>query len=161
MEIFDFDKKSDMSDWYVVDDVVMGGRSDGNLVLNDEGHAVFHGDVSLENNGGFSSVRMRFPEKNVKKYSRAILRVKGDGKRYQFRVKTSSRDYQSYIQYFQTTGDWQEIEITLADLYPTFRGRRLDLPNFPGESMEEVTFLIANKKAESFRLEIDRLHLLK
>ena len=43
----------------------MGGRSDGNFNLNKEGFAVFHGEVSLENNGGFSSLRYQFPEKDI------------------------------------------------------------------------------------------------
>ncbi|MGY8883923.1 MAG: CIA30 family protein, partial [Flavobacteriales bacterium] len=55
--IFDFNLKSDLKKWTIVDDVVMGGRSSGNFRLNDDGHGVFEGEISLENNGGFSSVR--------------------------------------------------------------------------------------------------------
>ena len=54
---------------------------------------------------------------------------------------------------------WQEIEIALSDLYPSFRGYKMNMPNFPGETMEELAFLIANKKAEDFRLEIDKIEL--
>ncbi len=45
--IFDFSKKSDMSNWKIVDDVVMGGRSSGTFHLNKEGNGVFKGRVSL------------------------------------------------------------------------------------------------------------------
>ena len=55
--IFDFDKDSNLKNWKIVDDVVMGGKSSGHFELNDDGHAVFYGNISLENNGGFSSVR--------------------------------------------------------------------------------------------------------
>jgi hypothetical protein len=157
MLLFDFKPDSDLSNWYVVDDGVMGGRSQGNFELHPEGYAVFSGTVSLENNGGFSSVRYSFREKEVRPYKKVVLRLKGDGKRYQFRVKSSRYDRASYIQYFETSGEWQDIEIALSDLYPTFRGRTLDRPNYSGEVMEEVTFLIGNKKAEPFRLLIDKI----
>lgn len=159
LTVFDFQADKDLSNWMVVDDVVMGGRSDGNCYLNAAGNAVFEGLVSLENNGGFSSVRCSFERTSVADYTKAVIRLKGDGKRYQFRVKSSRRDWQSYITYFETTGDWQTIEIPLADLYPTFRGMRLDMPNYDGQQMSQISFLIANKKAESFRLELESLRL--
>jgi hypothetical protein len=59
--LFDFRPESNLDSWRIVDDVVMGGRSDGRFYIGDEGHAVFNGIVSLENNGGFSLVRYRFP----------------------------------------------------------------------------------------------------
>ena len=125
MIIFNFDTDSNLSNWYVVDDGVMGGRSQGNFFLNDEGHGIFQGNVSLENNGGFSSVRYRFAPKAVEGYTTCVIRLKGDGKRYQFRLKSEVYDRHSYISYFETTGEWQSIEIPLAEMYPTFRGRRL------------------------------------
>ena len=39
-----------------------------------------------------------------------------------------------------------KIEIPINSMYPSFRGRKLDKPNFFHKSIEEVTFLIANKK---------------
>ena len=159
MLLFDFNQQSDLSNWRVVDDGVMGGLSQGRFSVDENGHAVFSGTVSLENYGGFSSVRHRFDPLNVQTYSKILLKIKGDGKRYQFRVKTRQYDRQSYIQYFTTTGDWQTIEISLDELYPTFRGRRLNIPNYPGEQMGEVAFLIGNKKAEQFQLVIDKIEL--
>ena len=157
--IFDFNKTSDTSNWNIVDDVVMGGRSSGTFHLNKEGNGVFEGRVSLENNGGFSSLRYRFKKMNTKQYSKIILKVKGDGKTYQFRVKSKSSDYYSYITYFNTTKDWETIELSLSDMYPAFRGRKLNISNYDDEGIEEIAFLIGNKKAEAFKLEIDSIVL--
>lgn len=159
MKLFDFNTKSDISNWTIVDDVVMGGRSNGSFKLNEEGQGVFSGDVSLENNGGFSSLRYRFDAKRIKGANKIILKVKGDGKAYQFRMKTSKYDRHSYIVTFQTNKEWQTIEITLAAMYPVFRGSKLNIPNYPAEIVEELAFLIGNKKAESFQLEIDSIIL--
>ena len=157
--IFDFNKNSSISNWIVVDDVVMGGKSNGNFQLNKDGKGVFSGKISLDNNGGFSSVRFGFNKLNVEKFKYIVLKIKGDGKNYQFRIKHKSSDYASYITSFSSSGEWQEIEIPLNSMYPSFRGRKLDEPNFFHKSIEEVTFLIANKKNEDFILLIDKIEL--
>ena len=157
--IFDFNKKADISNWNIVDDVVMGGRSSGNFYLNKEGNGVFEGRVSLENNGGFSSLRYDFDEISTKPYSKIVIKVKGDGKSYQFRVKSKSADYYSYVTSFDSSKDWETIELQLSDMYPAFRGRDLDMPNYDKESIEEIAFLIGNNKAETFKLEIESIVL--
>ena len=157
--IFDFKNKADLTNWAVLDDVVMGGRSSGTFYLNKEGHGVFEGRVSLENNGGFSSLRYNFDARNAKPNSKILFKVKGDGKSYQFRVKSKSSDYYSYITTFKSSEDWEIIEVKLSDMYPAFRGRDLDMPNFDKESIEEIAFLIGNKKEENFKLEIDYIEM--
>ncbi|TXD72204.1 CIA30 family protein [Aequorivita antarctica] len=157
--IFDFNKESDIQDWVILDDVVMGGRSSSTFELNPDGFGVFQGNVSMENNGGFSSVRYRFQRIQVKECTKVVLRLRGDGKEYQFRIKSSSGDYYSYIAPFKSSGEWQEIEIDLKDMYPSFRGRRLDQPNFSEDYIEEIAFLIGNKKNEKFKLLIGKIEL--
>jgi NADH dehydrogenase [ubiquinone] 1 alpha subcomplex assembly factor 1 len=157
--LYDFNKNSDIKKWRVVDDVVMGGRSSGEFSLNDDGHGVFKGTVSLENYGGFSSVRYRFKKKDIQEYSKVVIRLKGDGKNYQFRLKANVRDYYSYIYTFSTNGKWQNVEIPLKKMYPSYRGRKLDRSNFNEGYLEEMAFLIANKKAEEFKLLLDKIEV--
>jgi hypothetical protein len=159
LTLFDFNNDVATKGWRVVDDVVMGGRSSGNIELNEDGHAHYFGSVSLENNGGFSSVRHRFETINTSDYSTVILRVKGDGKKYQFRLKTSSKDYYSYVFSFPTSGEWETIEIPFTEFYPSWRGQKLDMPNYAAGELEEVAFLIANYKNEDFDLLIDKIEL--
>jgi hypothetical protein len=158
--IFDFNKEADIQNWNIVNDDVMGGRSSSQFILNKEGFGVFEGRVSLENNGGFSSVRYQLDKTEVTTYTKIKIRLKGDGKNYQFRIKDNSRNYYSYITSFPTTNDWQDLEIKLEDMYPSFRGRRLNFPNFSHDFIEQVVFLIGNKKNESFKLLIDKIELL-
>jgi NADH dehydrogenase [ubiquinone] 1 alpha subcomplex assembly factor 1 len=157
--IFDFSRKSSIQDWKIINDGVMGGKSAGTFQLNADGHAVFEGNISLKNSGGFSSVHYRFGKTPVKNYTKIIVKLRGDGKEYQFRVKSNSDDYYSYVAPFRTSGEWQEIEIPLKDMYPSFRGRRLDLPNFSNDYIEEIAFLAGNKKQEDFKLLIDKIEL--
>lgn len=157
--IVDFEKLPDLRDWIVVDDGVMGGKSAGNFTQNADGDAVFSGSISLDNNGGFSSVRSRFQKIAVAEYNSIVLKLHGDGKKYQFRIKANSGDSYSYIASFSTSEEWQEIEILLKDMYPSFRGRKLDQPNFSHNYIEEIAFLTGNKKAEDFKLLIARIEL--
>lgn len=157
--IFDFNQKAIIKDWVIVDDGVMGGKSAGSFSLNEQGHGVFEGSVSLENNGGFSSLRYSSERILVQDFTKIVLKIKGDGKKYQFRIKSNVGDYYSYIATFSTSGEWQEIQIDLKDMYPSFRGRKLEQANFEKKYIEQVAFLIGNKKREKFQLLIDQIEL--
>lgn len=161
MTIYKFNSESIKTDWYILDDVVMGGRSNGSFSINDNGYGVFKGEISLENNGGFSSVRHECESINANGFTHFRIRVKGDGNPYQFRVKSDKNNSYSYAATFQTSGDWETIEIAFSDLPAVFRGRNLDLPHFPGEDIEEIGFLIGNKKPQKFNLEIDSIILIQ
>lgn len=159
MMLFDFNSDSSLGNWRIIDDVVMGGHSDGNFKINKTGHGEFSGDVSLENNGGFSSVRYNFKTVNASGYESFQIRLKGDGKNYQFRVKSNDNQRYSYIYEFETTGEWETISISFNKMKPAFRGRQLNQPNYDGNQMEEIAFLIGNKKEQSFKLEVDKIEL--
>jgi hypothetical protein len=159
--VFDFNEQSSAKQWKVVDDVVMGGVSASNIFINENGNGVFSGHVSTKNNGGFSSVRHQFKTIDISKFDSFLIRVKGDGKNYQFRVKSKLNQYYSYKFTFNTTKDWQVIEVPFEKLQATFRGRLLEMPHFTNKEMEEICFLISNKEEEDFSLLIDYIKLHK
>lgn len=154
-----FNKTSNLKNWTIVDDAVMGGKSSGHFKLNEDGMGMFYGRVSLDNNGGFSSIQYRGDSIDTQGYKEIVLRIKGDGKRYQFRVKANLDDNHSYVSYFTTTGEWQTLIVKLKDLFPRFRGRNLSIPKFSGDAIEELGFLVANKKTEEFTLLIEHIGL--
>lgn len=141
----------------VVDDFVMGGRSNGNIKLSEKGNLLFHGEISLENNGGFSLIRRSGLDISLVEYSRLVCVLKGDGKSYQLRLKSRPDEEHSYIAVFTTSGDWEEISIPLSQFLPSYRGKLLNLQGFAGESLSEVGFLIGNQKEETFHLEIAKI----
>ncbi|MEO1011422.1 MAG: CIA30 family protein [Bacteroidota bacterium] len=157
--LFDFNRETNPNKWQIVNDGVMGGLSQGTFQITEEGHGLFSGEISLENNGGFTSLRHRFDSLKVSHHKTVVLRLKGDGKTYKFRVKSNQKEQHSYTIVFHTTGNWQTIHLKFSDMVPKFRGRFLDLPPYPGQTLGEMAFLIANKKKESFQLEIDYIAL--
>ncbi len=130
--ISDFKNNNDLSTWHVVDDGVMGGLSQGSLILNNDGNAVYSGYVTTKNNGGFSSVQHNFNKKEVSKFRHVS---------------------------FKTSGNWETIKLPLDSFYPSFRGHTLDKPNYPGQVMERIALLIGNKREEDFSLEIAKIYL--
>lgn len=157
--LFDFANPAAMRGWQVEDDVVMGGRSQGKLSRDPAGHLIFRGEVSLENDGGFSSIQNNFDPIDVSKYQHAIIRLKGDGKDYRFIVEAEKDTRHYYVAEFATNGEWQEIKIPLRKMYPVRRGDRLDRPDYPGQTLSQLRFMIANGRAESFRLDIASIAL--
>ena len=157
--LFDFADPAAMRGWQIEDDGVMGGVSKETFTRDPEGHTVFSGRVSLENNGGFSSVQCYFDPIDVSSYRTAVIRVKGDSKNYRFIVESEKDARHYYVANFETTGEWQEIQIPLREMYPVRRGDRLDLPDYPGRTMAQVRFMIANGRAENFRLQIASVRL--
>lgn len=157
--LVDFNKNSKTDDWNIVNDVVMGGRSNSQFVMASEGNARFTGTVSLENNGGFCSVQHNLVAKSLENKKIFSIRLKGDGKKYQFRVKSNRNDYYSYVYQFQTSKQWEVIEIPISEMYASFRGNKLNIPNYDGAKIEQLAFLIANYKEESFELLIDKIEV--
>ena len=105
--IYDFNKNSPPKDWQIVDDGVMGGLSKGKFSIDSNGNGIFKELFIIKNNGGFSSIRHQFKAITVKKNSKVLFRLKGDGKEYQFRIKDKNNNYFSYISSFKTTGNWE------------------------------------------------------
>jgi NADH dehydrogenase [ubiquinone] 1 alpha subcomplex assembly factor 1 len=157
--IFDFKSNSNVSTWRIVNDAVMGGASLSSFSINDFENGVFEGSVSLENNGGFCSVHYSLSALNLKTAKQFLIRLKGDGKTYQFRAKSNQEDKHSYVFEFQTSGDWQTIAIPFSKMHPAFRGQVLNIPNYDGKVLAEIAFLIGNKKAETFQLLLDTIEV--
>jgi hypothetical protein len=156
--LFDFSENSDRNAWRIEDDRVMGGISQGKFKINDEGHGHFHGYVTTENNGGVSSIQYALDEPIKIGDAKTIkIRVKGDGKRYQFRIKADRDTYYSHQQYFKTSGEWETVELRLKDFSAGWRGRKVDVPNFEDDQIEFMRFLIGNKKKQEFSLLIDKI----
>ncbi len=144
--------------WFVVNDGVMGGRSSSTLRRGEPGVAVFEGSLSLENNGGFASVRVELEENVLAGANQIILRVRGDGKRYQVRLRPGRRmDGVAFGSSFDTVeGQWTTVELPLTSFEPTFRGYRprSTSPVDPAD-VGQFGLMLTDKQEGGFRLEID------
>ena len=154
--LFSFDA-GETDAWSAVNDNVMGGLSEGGLEIRD-GVLRFSGDLSLENNGGFSSIRHAI-DLDLGASKGIRLRVRGDGRSYQLRLQTDSRIYRRPVAYSATfatkAGEWVEVDVPFDWLEAGFRGRKLDGYRFDPTRIEMVGILLGDKEAGPFLLEID------
>lgn len=150
----------DAEAWRSVNDGVMGGRSSGGMSAG-EACLRFAGKLSLENNGGFSSVR-RLVDKDLSGATHVRLEVRGDGREYQFRIRQNNRfDGVAWRAVFPTSNQWQEIEIPLEEFVPVFRGMTVrGAGPVSASRIEQVGFLLADKKSGRFELEVRRIEFL-
>ena len=146
--------------WDAIDDVVMGGASAGSAHTTPEGHLRFSGVVSLANNGGFSSIRSAPGRYDLAEASGIVVRVRGDGKRYRFNLRTDMTfDGVQYQAPFDTrAGEWQDITLPLSAFEPRWRGRPVpDAPALEPGRIVSFGFLIADRQAGPFVLDVDTL----
>ena len=156
--LLDFEDTDKSGRWMVVNDDVMGGVSRSNVKLHSDGHLLFDGEVSTNYGGGFASVRTDYKNWEIEKYEGFILRVKGDGKNYQFRCRLGNNINQiAYRHYFQADNeDWQEIILPFKEFLPTYRGRVLtNIPKLDPKEIKQFGFMISDKQVGKFHLKID------
>lgn len=144
--------------WYVVNDSVMGGISNSQ-VLYENDNLVFTGNVSLANNGGFASIRTLLDVQS-QDITKIMLRVKGDGQTYQLRLRTNEyMDGAAYTRSFSTIkNEWLNIEFLPEDFQLTYRGRLLEQqPTISFKDIKQLGFMIAGKQAGKFRFEVEKI----
>jgi monofunctional biosynthetic peptidoglycan transglycosylase len=164
MIIEDFTQEGSKLDWRIVNDGVMGGLSESTMTVSPDGTGIFEGTVSLDNNGGFASTRALLKEADYSAVTKIRIKVRGDGQRYTFRVRTN-RNFAgpAYVIPFDTEKDtWTVHEFDLKDFKAQFRGYTLtDRPALTGDRMQQIGILIADKQEGGFWLEVDRIEGLE
>lgn len=153
----DFSARSPAPEWYTINDEVMGGESCGGPAIQD-GQLIFAGQISLENNGGFSSVKSRGRQFDLSGFHSLRLRLKGDGRTYQLRLYTGASYGRSPIAYTAElatqAGEWAEPVVSISQLSPRFRGRAISGPSFDAEHVEAIGLLLGDKRAGAFELRV-------
>ena len=150
---------ADSQGWRVVDDGVMGGLSKGEIEISKDGILTFNGQLSLENNGGFSSLRTGDLKLDLSEATGLVVRVKGDGRTYQMRFNTDARYRGREIAFsadFETKkNEWIEIKIPFEKFTGSFRGMRLSKEKFDPAKIQRIGLLLGDKKAGPFELKVD------
>lgn len=142
--------------WYVVNDNVMGGRSEGGFRI-EQGTLHFTGRTNTDG-GGFSSIRTQSVQLDLSGYAGIRLRVKGDGRRYTWRLATNTRWRGRELGYwadFETDeGTWSTVDIPFSRFEPQYRGTRLDGPELDRANITGLGLMIYDKLDGPFELQL-------
>ena len=162
--LFRFADTSEAGRWLAINDDVMGGVSKGSASLTEDSYLLLSGSISFENNGGFASIRSKSKDFGLGGFHGIRIRVKGDGRKYQFRLRTYRKlDGIAFKHEFETIENtWIEIELSFASFIPTFRGRILtDVEPLDSADIRQLGFLLADQKAGPFKLKVDNIVAFK
>ena len=160
LELVAFTPKQSEPGWYVVNDNVMGGRSEGDFRI-EQGELHFAGRTNT-NGGGFSSIRTNPVELDLAAYDGIRLWVKGDGRRYTWRLTTDARWRGQEIGYwadFDTDeGSWSTVDIPFSRFVPRFRGTPLDGPELNPAQIKGMGLMIYDNLDGPFELRLASVH---
>jgi len=148
--------------WRIVNDDVMGGLSSSKVFVTEDDKITFSGKVSLENNGGFASLRSQIKDYNFEKFSGIEIKLKGDGKRYSISMKeTSYFSGYFYTCSFETKkNDWAVVQIPFDRFKLNYFGKDTNSgKKVPLSKIKEVSLLIGDKQEGAFEAEVDYIKL--
>ncbi|MDP2320503.1 MAG: CIA30 family protein [Acidobacteriota bacterium] len=162
--LFEFAAPGAAAAWQTVNDGVMGGVSDGRFRITDRQTLEFYGTLSLENNGGFASVRSQPAALGLQAGDTLVARVRGDGREYRFNLYTSGRMRAfSYRAPLKTrAGEWIEVRAPLDSFEATSFGQvQRGMGPVDPQSVTAVGFLLAENTPGPFALEVAWITVLR
>ena len=129
--------------WQYVSDRVMGGVSDGKVILEQDGEMYYvrlTGNVSTRNNGGFiqlrSGISFANSEKDGKNLQGVRLNVRGNGETYDIHIITNDMAYYGdfYSATFQADSDWKMIDLP----FNSFERKRYNTSKLDAKNIRSV-----------------------
>ena len=151
--IADFKTKETSLSWNVVNDGVMGGISRGEAYVNNESCLFFTGSISLENNGGFSSIRSFGQSFDLSDWIGIEVKVKGDGRKYYFTSRSGRFDFWHPME--TKKDEWITVRIPFKSFYATTFGRRIPGIRLNPKSVSSFGIMLFDKKDGPFTVELD------
>ncbi len=154
-----FESEKSMLEWTTVNDGVMGGVSKGGWKRTADGTLLFSGELSLENNGGFSSIRTKQSKLGLETMTGIVVKMRGDGRTYWAELRIADQmGATSYRADLPTkANEWQEITLPISSFKLQAFGRELPAKPIRAEDVASIGFTLADKKAGPFSLEIARV----
>jgi len=156
--VVDFNIGDAGREWYIVNDDVMGGVSAASGDFTEQGNLHWYGEVSLENNGGFVSLRSPEGSVDLGRKKGLKIRMKGDGRNYGFTMRDVTYfNGISYTYYWPTKpGEWMEVEVPFSKIEGCYFGKPDPrVKPFAPETIKEVGVILYDGNAGAFDVEID------
>ena len=152
--LFDFANDDLKQNWIVVNDNVMGGRSEGGF-SHKKKRLIFSGNTNT-NGGGFSSIRTKPSDFGLGDKEGLHIRFKGDGRTFKMGVRLEGKSV-SYRSNFTSGNGWQEVKIPFDEMVVSWRGRPLSKEVHPlvKSKIRSIEFMIYDKQDGPFKLKVD------
>ncbi|NND97219.1 MAG: CIA30 family protein [Pirellulaceae bacterium] len=155
--LFDFSDAQSLAKWQIVNDTVMGGRSNSKVETTEDRQMRFSGNLSLANNGGFASARSRPAKLSLEQDDVIVLRVQGDGRTYTFNLYVPTRRvaYSYQLDFKTQAGEWTEVKLPLSQFVAHSFGRKVPGDQLDANQVNSVGILLGDKNPGAFQLVVD------
>jgi NADH dehydrogenase [ubiquinone] 1 alpha subcomplex assembly factor 1 len=157
---FDFGNSADKTrDWVLITDNVMGGLSKSEIIYN-ANSILLKGDISLDNFGGFSSIRTKFSQLDLSQYEGVKIKFKSTKQHFAFTLENSQNwTRPNYKNNFHSNkdGTWMVATLYFKDFQenvigqPT--GKQLNLEKL--KKIVRIGIITTKKEEGPFSLEVD------
>jgi NADH dehydrogenase [ubiquinone] 1 alpha subcomplex assembly factor 1 len=144
--------------WYAVNDGVMGGLSSGTLKETKKS-MIFSGHVSLENNGGFASIRSKFDRYKLSKFTAVEIKYKSQDYDFAMMLEMNRMFYMPYFKFNlpNSQNKWKTVTIGLEEFEAYSLGKKLGygLDENSKNDIIRLGFISNEKRAGKYEIEID------
>jgi len=150
------------NDWMIINDTVMGGRSDASIELTDDS-IIFTGNVSLQNNGGFVSYRSPFQRYDLSDHNGIEIRYKSTGRRFSLQLDTNRRWWlPNYKHHFENdSNEWitEQLSFEEFEKYQIGKATGKKMTSSKLDEVIRIGIILLDKKEGPFQLEVDYIKL--
>jgi NADH dehydrogenase [ubiquinone] 1 alpha subcomplex assembly factor 1 len=158
----DFKPSKANNSWISVNDGVMGGLSQGGPEISKDHKLEFKGEISLENNGGFSSIRTRGTSLDLSSYDGIEIKIKGDGRMYYLTARSNNKRMLAYWSPIQPPkNEWVTIRVPFDSFYASYFGKKVPFLKLNTQKITSLGFMLYDKKSGPFALEVDHIMAYK
>ncbi|MEM1042905.1 MAG: CIA30 family protein [Bacteroidota bacterium] len=159
--LIDFSEPDQADRWRIVNDNVMGGRSEGGPAFTDS-TLVFSGSTNT-NGGGFSSIRTRAAGFALGDADGILVRYRADGRTYEIGLQTGERAggfpiaYRASFETAASDGTWQEAKLPFTAFRGSSIGRPVEGAVLDPAGATVLELFIYDGQDGPFRIEVDRI----
>lgn len=152
------------SNWSILSDNVMGGVSEGQIEYG-KTSVTLKGNVSLENRGGFVSIKSNFGKIDLSSFKVVKITFRSTNQKYAFTLENSRRWYEPAYKYefmAKEKNKWETVSMNLDNFMEEVIGRPTGKKADKSitESILRIGISTNEKREGPFQLEIESIEFL-
>ena len=164
--IIDFGNSAEKNqEWKLLSDNIMGGVTKSKIEYTNNS-VLLSGNISLDNYGGFSSIKTKYKSVDLSKYNGIKIKFKSTNQKFAFTLEDNQNWTQpNYKREFSSKKDdtWEEVIIYFKDFQEIVIGETTGnmMKSKSLKNIVRMGIMTYEKKEGPFSLEVDYIEFIK
>ena len=164
--LIDFGNLSEKNqEWVLLSDNIMGGVTKSKIEYTNNS-VLLSGNISLDNYGGFSSIKTKYKSFDLSKYMGIKIKFKSTNQKFGFTLEDNQNWTQPNYKYeFSAKKDdtWEEVTIYFKDFKEIIIGEPTGnlMKSKSLKNIVRMGIMTSEKKEGSFTIEVDYIEFIK